>query len=86
MTSIAILLGKEILLLIIGRIPWKVITERLFTRILVKSLIRLEKLSTNDVVDNTINDILASLKGKRLIVIEEELSKREKVKEQVKEE
>lgn len=51
---------------VIGRIGWTVVLERLLTRILIASLRWLKGLSTNDVVDETVDDIVKQLQGKRL--------------------
>jgi hypothetical protein len=51
---------------VIGRIGWTVVLERLLTRTLVALLRWIKELSTNDVVDDTVDDIVKQLEGKRL--------------------
>lgn len=77
-TAIAIALSalKEILLATVAKIAWKTIAERFFTRVVLYGLRKLESYSDNDVVDDTINDIIKNLEGKRLYVIENEVAKR----------
>jgi hypothetical protein len=62
---------KEMLLSLIGRVAWQAIFERASTRLVIFSLKRLESYSTNQVVDDTVNDIINSLKGKGLKVIDD---------------
>lgn len=71
MTSILINLLKETFLALVAKIAFKTIFERLLTRVIVSSLRKLKDFSDNDVLDETIDDILAMLKGKRLKVIDE---------------
>ena len=42
--------------------------ERFVTRLVIWGLEKLRDMSTNDVVDQTVTDIIESLKGKRLVV------------------
>ena len=56
----------EVLKGILFQIGWKVVLERFATRLILWGLTTLKKLSTNDVVDETIEDVMASLRGKRL--------------------
>lgn len=67
-----ILLGflKEFGLSMIGKIGWKVVGERFASRLVLYGLEKLKNYSTNDVVDSTVDDIIASLKGKKLSVID----------------
>jgi len=51
---------------VMGRITWTVVLERLLTRGLVATLRWLKELSTNDVVDETVELIIAMLEEKRL--------------------
>ena len=62
---------KEALLSLIGKIGWKIIGERLSTRLVVYGLNKLKNLSTNSVVDSTVDDIIKMLKGKGLKALEE---------------
>jgi len=54
-----------------GRINWTVVLERLLTRILVSVLRWIKELSTNDVIDETVDDIISQLKEKRLAKADE---------------
>lgn len=60
------------------RIAWKSVTERFASRVVVYGLEKLKAKSTNDVIDNTIDDVLNSLRGKRLPVIDEYAARRGK--------
>jgi hypothetical protein len=62
---------KEMLLSLIGRVAWQAIFERASTRLVIFSLRKLESYSTNQVVDDTVNDIINSLRGKGLKVIDD---------------
>ena len=73
MYGILFTLLKETTFTIIGKISWGVIFERFYTRLLVFSLNKIKDMSSNDVVDNTVDDIIRSLKGKKLKVIENTL-------------
>ena len=62
-------LGKtlwEVLKGIALKITWKVVLERFATRSVVWGLETLKKLTTNDVVQGTVDDVIASLQGKGL--------------------
>ncbi|GEK12012.1 hypothetical protein [Aliivibrio fischeri] len=48
------------------QITWQVIVERFATRVVVWGLEKLKTLTTNDVMQNTVDDVLLSLQGKRL--------------------
>jgi len=63
---------KEMLLSLIGRVAWQAIFERASTRLVIFSLRKLESYSTNSVVRETVADVINSLRGKGLKVIEEE--------------
>ena len=71
MVGIAFTLLKEILLSIVGRVAFKAIAERFFTRFLIYSAVKLEEYSTNDVVDGFARDIQDSLRGKKLRAIDD---------------
>jgi hypothetical protein len=64
---------KEMLLSLIGKVAWQAIFERASTRLVIFSLKKLESYSTNQVVDATVNDIINSLRGKGLKVIDEDI-------------
>ncbi|EJP3282806.1 hypothetical protein Q5V21_001776 [Vibrio parahaemolyticus] len=48
------------------QISWTIILERFATRLVVWGLETLKGLSTNDVLQDTVDDIIAALQGKRL--------------------
>ncbi|MUK40998.1 hypothetical protein GNP61_05430 [Aliivibrio fischeri] len=61
--------GKSLLDIAKGiflQITWQVIVERFATRVVVWGLEKLKSLTTNDVVQDTVDDVLQSLQGKRL--------------------
>jgi hypothetical protein len=71
MGPILIKLLKETLQTLILRVGWKIVVERFITRVVIWGLEELEKKQTNTVTKETLNDILASLKGKGLEVVEQ---------------
>lgn len=71
MVSVVFNLLKELLLSIVGKLAFKAIFERFATRLLIYALEKLRKESDNEVVDKTVDDIIDSLRGKRLKVIED---------------
>ena len=63
------IIGKALLEILKGlffQIGWKVILERFASRLVVWGLEALRDLSTNDVIQETVDDVIASLQGKRL--------------------
>jgi hypothetical protein len=50
---------------------WKAVAERASTRLLIFSLRKLESYTTNSVAKETVNDIINSLRGKGLKVIDD---------------
>jgi hypothetical protein len=62
---------KEMILSLVGKVMWKAVAERASTRLLIFSLRKLESYSTNSVAKETVNDIINSLRGKGLKVIDE---------------
>lgn len=56
----------ELLTSLIAKITWEVVLERFATRLVIWGLETLKGLTTNDVVQGTVEDILQSLQGKRL--------------------
>ena len=56
----------ELLMSLVAKITWEVVLERFATRLVVWGLETLKKLSTNDVLNDTVEDILLALQGKRL--------------------
>ena len=73
MTSIFYMIIKEMVLSMVGKIGWKIVGERMFTRLVVYGLKKLESLSSNAVTTGLVSDILASLQGKKLKVIDGQL-------------
>jgi hypothetical protein len=71
MTQIVYMMIKEMLLSLIGRVAWQAIFERASTRLVIFSLRKLESYTTNSVAKETVNDIINSLRGKGLKVIDE---------------
>lgn len=71
MHKIALIALKEILLALLAKIPWYAISERLLQRLAVYALEKLKERSTNDVTDQTVQDVIDSLQGKRLKVIDD---------------
>ena len=68
-------LAGDVTAAVLGRIRWTVVLERLLTRMLVATLRWIKELSTNDVVDETVDDIIEQLKDKRLAKADEEQKK-----------
>ncbi len=67
-------IGKTLVEVIKGlllRITWQVILERFATRSVIWGLEKLRDLNSNDVVQQTVDDVIQSLKGKRLKEIEQ---------------
>ena len=75
MTTILFTMLKEIFLSLIAKIAFKTVLERFATRLVVYGLKKVKDYSDNDVVDDTTQDIINQLKGKRLKVIDELVSK-----------
>jgi hypothetical protein len=72
MTTILFNLLKETFLALIAKIAFRTIAERFMTRLVIYGLRKLKDYSTNDVVDDTVQDIIDQLKGKRLKVADDE--------------
>ncbi len=70
MGPIALKLIKETLLAMIAKIGWRIVAERFLTRLVLWSLEKLAGMSTNQVVRETVADVVASLQGKGLSVID----------------
>ena len=71
MTTILFTMLKEIFLSLIAKIAFKTVLERFATRLVVYGLNKLKDYSTNNVVDETVDDVINQLKGKKLQVIEQ---------------
>lgn len=70
MTNVLFNLLKETFMALLGKIAFKAIFERLLTRLLIKSLKSLAAMTTNTIDDATVDDIIKSLQGKNLTVID----------------
>jgi len=68
MIGIILNILKESLMAMVGKLAFKAISERFMTRLVIYGLLKLKDMSTNDVVDNTVQDIVDQLKGKKLTV------------------
>lgn len=68
MHKIIWLVLKETLLAMVAKVAWKAVAERFLTRLVIYGLEKLRDMSTNDVLQTTVNDIITSLQGKRLVV------------------
>ena len=69
MSFITGIVGKTLLEVLKGlffQIGWSIILERFATRLVVWGLETLKGLSTNDVLQETVDDIINALQGKRL--------------------
>ena len=75
MISILFTALKEIFLSLLAKVAFKAVGERFATRLVVYGLDKIKDYSDNDVVDETVDDIVISLTGKRLKVIDELVSK-----------
>ena len=71
MTSILFTMLKEIFLSLVAKIAFKVVLERFSTRLVIYGLEKIKGYSTNEVVDETVQDVINQLKGKGLKVIDE---------------
>jgi len=71
MTAILFTALKEIFLSLLTKVAFKAVGERFATRLVVYGLDKLKDYSDNDVVDETVDDIINQLKGKKLQVIEQ---------------
>lgn len=79
------ILGKtafEVVKGLLFQIAWSAILERFLTRLVIWSLEKLKNLSTNDVVEETIEDIIQSLRGKKL----KEVPDKQRAKQEIKRE
>ena len=71
MTTIAYSLLRETFLSLVGKLAFRVLAERFMTRLVVYGLEKLRGYTTNEVVEETVTDIISQLKGKKLKVIDE---------------
>ncbi|MBY8124436.1 hypothetical protein KW497_10550 [Vibrio fluvialis] len=74
MNFLTSILGKtlwEVLKGLFFQVAWKVILERFASRLVIWGLEKIKTLSTNDVTQETVNDIILSLKDKKLKEVEQ---------------
>ena len=71
MVNILFTMLKEIFLSLIAKVAFKVVLERFSTRLVIYGLEKLKNYSTNEVVDETVQDVINQLKGKGLKVVED---------------
>lgn len=74
MSFLTNILGKtlwEVLKGLFFQVAWKVILERFASRLVIWGLEKIKNLSTNDVTQETVDDIILSLKGKKLKEVEQ---------------
>ena len=71
MVNILFTMLKEIFLSLIAKVAFKVVLERFSTRLVIYGLEKLKTYSTNEVVDETVQDVINQLKGKGLKVVDE---------------
>lgn len=74
MSFLTNILGKtlwEVLKGLFFQVAWKVILERFASRLVIWGLEKIKNLSTNDVTQETVDDIIMSLKGKKLKEVEQ---------------
>jgi len=74
MNFITGILGKTLWDVVKGlvlQVAWKVILERFASRLVIWGLEKIKTLTTNDVTQETVSDIIYSLKGKKLKEVEQ---------------
>ena len=74
MSFLTNILGKtlwEVLKGLFFQVAWKVILERFASRLVIWGLEKIKNLSTNGVTQETVDDIILSLKGKKLKEVEQ---------------
>ena len=64
--DVVLKLGKEVVLMMLGRISWKVVIERLLSRVVAKCINSLQVLDTNSLTKDTAIDILEQMRGEGL--------------------
>lgn len=65
--GVVLKLGGDILLAMIGHIGWRIIFERLLTRVVAGCLKWLATLSTNNIYQSTVTDILKDFESRGLV-------------------
>lgn len=71
MITILFTMLKEIFLSLVAQIAFKVVLERFSTRLVIYGLNQLKDYSTNEVVDETVQDIISQLRNKKLKVVDD---------------
>jgi ribonuclease HII len=71
MVNILFTMLKEIFLSLVAKVAFKTVLERFSTRLVIYGLEKLKGYSTNEVVDETVQDVINQLKGKGLKVVDE---------------
>ena len=71
MVNILFTLLKETFLSLIAKVAFRAVLERFSTRLVIYGLEKLKVYSTNEVVDETVQDVINQLKGKGLKVVDE---------------
>ena len=66
MLGIITLIAKETIMAMVGKIAFKAILERAITRAVTSGLRKLAGMTTNTLAKSTVEDIIDSLKGKKL--------------------
>ncbi len=61
----------EVIQGLLFQVAWKVVLERFASRLVIWGLEKLKSLSTNDVTQDTLDDVIMSLKGKKLKEVEQ---------------
>jgi hypothetical protein len=71
MVTILFTMLKEVFLALVAKVAFKTVLERFSTRLVIYGLEKLKTYSTNEVVDETVQDVINQLKGKGLKVVDE---------------
>jgi hypothetical protein len=71
MVTILFTMLKEVFLALVAKVAFKTVLERFSTRLVIYGLEKLKGYSTNEVVDETVQDVINQLKGKGLKVVDE---------------
>ncbi len=70
MLNVLLLALVEICKALLLQVAWKEVASRFVQRLVITGLEKLAKWSSNDLTVQTCNDIIASLQGKRLSIID----------------
>jgi len=71
MVGILFTMLKEVFMALVAKVAFKVVLERFSTRLVIYGLEKIKGYSTNEVVDETVQDVINQLKGKGLKVVDE---------------